>query len=212
MLENSTDFSAASAVAAVFSELQWGSHYRSTTALIRLRDTYAECVRAPEFKESTRLKALQSAAAYYVLYHTQLIWSTSNSFEVEAGGLTPDLPPDLLLHLHSDKWDGDGVLECLLRTKDRTGSVTSALFLSYLAPYWFCGGSDSDIRFRPSRLQTLYELIEVLEENWAFNPVTLTDCLLCAGAAMDFPLHPEDLIRTDKRYVPLPRMLTVALI
>jgi len=212
LLENSTDFSAASAVAAVFSELQWPSHYRSTTALIRLRDTYMECFRAPEFKKSTRLKALQSAAAYYVLYHTQLIWSTSNSLEVEVGGLTPDLPPDLLLHLHSDKWEGDDVFEHLLRTEDRTESVTSARFLSYLAPYWFCGDSDSAIRFRPSRLQTLYELIEVLENNRAFNPVTLTDCLLCAGAAMDFPLHPEDLIRTDKRCVPLPCMLTVALI
>ena len=89
LLENSTDFSAASAVAAVFSELQWPSHYRSTTALIRLRDTYVECFRAPELKGATRLKALQSAAAYYVLYHTQLIWSTSNSLKVEVGGFPP---------------------------------------------------------------------------------------------------------------------------
>ena len=208
LLENSTDFSAATAVAAVFSELQWPSHYRSMTALIRFRDTYVECFRAPEFKQATRLKALQSAAAYYVLYHTQLIWSTSNSLEVEVG----ELPPDLLLHLHSDKWDGDDVFEHLLRTEDRTESVTSAQFLSYIAPYWFCGDSDSAIRFRPSRLQTLYELIEVLERNRAFNAVTLTDCLLCVGAAMDFPLHPEDLIRTDKRYFPHPYRLTVALI
>ena len=204
LLENSTDFSAASAVAAVFSELQWPSHYHSTTALIRLRDTYTECFRAPEFKNTTRLRALQSAAAYYVLYHTQLIWSTSNSFDVDVGGLLSDLPPDLLLHLHSDKWDGDDVFEYLLHTEDRTELVTSARFLSYIAPYWFCGDSDSAIRFRPSRLQSLYELVEVLERNRAFNPATLTDCLLCAGAAMDFPLHPEDLIRADKRYVPLP--------
>jgi len=208
LLENSTDFSAASAIAAVFSELQWPSHYRTTTALIRLRDTYVECFRAPEFKGATRLRALQSAAAYYVLYHTQLVWSTSNGLEVEVGGLPPDHPPDLLLHLHGDKWDGDDVFEYLLHTKDRTEPVTSARFLSYVAPYWFCGDSDSAIRFRPSRLQTLYELIEVLEENRAFNAVTLTDCLLCAGAAMDFPLHPEDLIRTDKRCVPLPYLLT----
>ena len=203
LLENSTDFSAASAVAAVFSELQWPSHYHSTTALIRLRDTYAECFRAPELKKSTRLKALQSAAAYYVLYHTQLIWSTSNRLEVEAGGLPPDLPPDLFLH-HADKWDRNDVFEHLLRTKDRTESVTSARFLSYIAPYWFCGDSDSTIRFRPSRLQTLYELIEVLEDNRVLDAVTLTDCFLCVGAVMDFPLHPEDLVRVDKRYVPSP--------
>jgi len=199
LLENSTDFSAASAVAAVFFEIQWPSHHHSTTALIRLRDTYMECFRAPELKKSTRLKALRSAAAYYVLYHTQLIWNTSNNLGVDVGGLTPDLPPDLLLHLHNDEWDGDDVFEYLLHTKDRTESATSARFLSYIAPYWFCGDSDSNIRFRPSRLQTLYELIEVLEDSRVFNPVTLTDCLLCAGAAMDFPLHPEDLIRTDKR-------------
>ena len=202
LLENSTDFSAGSAVAAVFSELQWPSHYHSTTALIRLRDTYVECFREPELKKSTRLKALQSAAAYYVLYHTQLIWSASNSLDVEVGGLPPDLPPDLLLRLHSDKWDGDDVFEHLLRTEDHSDSVTSMRFLSYIAPYWFCGDSDSAIKFRPSRLQTLYELIEVLEENRALDPVALTDCFLCAGAVMDFPLHPEDLVRVDKRCVP----------
>ena len=59
-------------------ELQWPSHYPSTTALIRLRDTYVECFRAPESDKSTRLEALQSAAAYYVLRHTQLVWNTSN--------------------------------------------------------------------------------------------------------------------------------------
>jgi hypothetical protein len=40
-----------------------------------------------------------------------------------------------------------------------------------------------------------------LETSKALVPATLTDCLLCVGAAMDFPLHPEDLIRVDKRYV-----------
>ena len=203
LLENSTDYSAATAVAAIFSEFQWPSHYRSTTALIRLRDTYVECFRAPEFKKSTRLKALQSAAAYYVLYHTQLIWSTSKNLEVEAEKLPPDLPPDLLLHQHGDEWNGDDVFEYLLHIEERSEPVTSARFLSYIAPYWFCGDSDSAIRFRPSRLQTLSDLIDVLEESRALGPATVTDCILCAGAAMDFPLHPEDLIRIDKRYVPL---------
>jgi len=206
LLENSTDFSAASAVAAVFSEIQWPSHHRSTTALIRLRDTYMECFRTPDFKKSTRLKALQSAAAYYVLYHTQLIGSTSKSLKVEVEKLPPDLPPDLFVHPPSDnKWDGDDVFEYLLHIEDRSEPVTSAQFLSYIAPFWFCGDSDAAIKFRPSRLQTLKELIEVLEKSQVLNPATVTDCILCAGAAMDFPLHPEDLIRVDKRCVSLPR-------
>jgi hypothetical protein len=208
LLENSTDFSAASAVAAVFSEFQWPSHHRSTTALVRLRDTYMECFRASEFKKSARLKALQSAAAYYVLYHTQLIWNVSNNLEVEAGKLPPpDLHPDLFLHLPNDAWGGDDVFEYLLHTKDRSENITSARFLSYVAPYWFCGDSDNTIKFRPSRLQTLYELIEVLEKSQMLNAATLTDCVLCVGATMDFPLHPEDLIRVDKRCVLLPHML-----
>ena len=202
LLENSTDFSAASAVAAVFSEIQWPSHYHSTTALIRLRDTYVECFRAPEFNKPTRLKALQSAAAYYVLYHTQLIWSTLQSFEVEVEvkKLPHDLPPDLL-HIPSDEWGGDDVFEYLLHTQDRSEPVTSARFLSYIAPYWFCGDSDATIKFRPSRLQQLSELIEVLENSHALTPATVTDCVLCAGAVMDFPLHPDDLVRVDKRCV-----------
>ena len=65
LLENSTDYSAATAAAAVFSEFQWRSHQCSTTSLIRLRDAYVECFRALEFKKSTRLKALQFSAAYY---------------------------------------------------------------------------------------------------------------------------------------------------
>ena len=211
LLENSTDHSVASAVAAVFPEFQWPSHLRSTTALIRLRDMYAECFRAPEFDRSTRLKALQSAAAYYVLHHTQLIWSTSKSLEVETEILR-DLPTDLLLHQHTEEWGGDDVFEHLLRIEDRSEPVTSARFLSYIAPYWFCGDSDATIRFRPSRLQTLNELIEVLEKSQALTPATVTDCVLCTGAAVDLPLHPEDLIRVDKRWVVLLNlMLTVKL-
>ena len=212
LLENSTDSSAASAAAAAFFEFQWPSHHRSTTALVRLRDTYVECFRATEFKESIRLKALESAAAYYVLYHTQLIWSISNGLKVEVEKLPPDLPPDLFLHLSGNEWDGDGVFEYLLRIDDRSEPTTSVLFLSYIAPYWFCGDSDTTIMSRPSRLGTLRELIKVLEESRALNPATLTDCILCVGAAMDFPLHPEDLIRVDKRCVQSSCTLTMVLI
>ena len=63
LLEESTDFSTASAVAAVFPEFQWPSHYCSTTALIRLRDTYVGGFWAPESNKSARFEALQSAAA-----------------------------------------------------------------------------------------------------------------------------------------------------
>ena len=202
LLENSTDFSAASAVAAVFSEFQWPSNRHSTTALIRLRDTYAECFRAPKFDKTSRLKALQSAAAYYVLYHAWLIRSTSKTCEVGVEEPPSDLPPDLFLYKHGDAWGRDDLFEYLLRVKDRSEPVKSAQFLSYIAPYWFCGDSDAAIRFRASRLQTLYELIDVLEDNNALDPATFADCVLCVGAAMDFPLHPEDLIRVDKRCVP----------
>ena len=290
LLENSTDSSAASAVAAVFSDFQLPPRYCSTTALIRLRDAYEECFQAPEFKKPARLRALQSAVAYYVLYHTQLVWYTSNQIRGEVEELPVDLPPDLFLHRHRDKWDGDGVFEHLLRTKDCSDSMKSMRLLSYIAPYWFCGDSDSSVWSRPNRLQTLYELIEVLEEALTkspalaksqaleneglerlqamtkeasersheealerspvseskelkksqaleraaleesqvlerealkesqaskkyrpLDPAALTDCLLCAGAAMDFPLHPEDLIRADKRCVPPLCILTVAL-
>jgi len=204
LLENSTDFSAVTAVAAVFSELQWPSHHRSTTALIRLRDTFIECFRASEFCRNSRLKALQSAAAYYVLYHTQLIWTTSKCLAVEKEKLPRDLPTDLFLHKY--KWD-EGVFERLLRIEDRSEPVTSARFLSYIAPYWFFGDSDATIRSRPSRLQTLNEHIEVLEKSRALTLASLTDCILCVGAAMDFPLHPEDLIRVDKRCVPPTRLI-----
>ena len=200
LLENSTDSSAVSAVAAAFSQLQWLSDDRSTTtALVRLRDTYAECLRAPGFKESARLQALESAAAYYVLYCDRLIWSNSNGFKVDVR----QLPPDLLLHLHDGQWGGDDVFEYLLRIEDRSEPVTSARFLSYIAPYWFCGHSDSTVRFRPGRLEAMDRLIEVLEEHQVLGPATLADCVLSVGAAMDLPLHPEDLIRVDKRYVPL---------
>jgi len=76
-----------------------------------------ECFRAPVLDESARLKALQSAAAYYVLYHTQLIWSTSTSFEAVVEKLPFYLPPDLFLSLHDDKWDGDDVFEYLFTSK-----------------------------------------------------------------------------------------------
>ena len=204
MLENSTDFSASTAVAAIFSEFQWPSHQRSNTALIRFRDVYVECFRAPEFNKATRLKALQTAAAYYVFYHTQLIWSASKSFQVEVGRIPSDLPPDLFLHKETGHWGGDDLFEYLLHIKERSEPVTSARFLSYIAPYWFCGDSDSAIRFRTSRLQIVNELIQVLEDSQAFTAVTLTNCMLCVGATMDFPLHPEDLIRVDKRCVRLP--------
>ena len=212
LLENSTDFSAATAVAAVFSEIQWPAHHPSTTALIRLRDTYEECFRSPRFDKSTRFKALQSSAAYYVLYHTWLIWSTSKSLGIEVEKFPLELPPDLFLHKHSEQWDGDDLFEYLLHTRDRSEPVTSARFLSYIAPYWFCGDSDSAIKFRSTRLEKLNELIDVLEDSQALIPATLTDCVLCVGAAMDFPLHPEDLIRVDKRcviFLPASRMTLI---
>jgi len=217
LLENSTDFSAASAFAAVFSEFQCPSHYRSTTALIRLRDTYVECFRAPvlekpALEKPARIRALQSAAAYYVLYHTQLVWNTFKSLDIEVGKLPADLPPDLFLHLHNDQWKGNDVFEYLLHIEDRSEPGTSARFLSYIAPYWFCGDSDTTVRFRPIRLQTLLELIEVLKDSKALNVATLTECVLCVGATMDFPLHPEDLIRVDKRCVSLAHTLAVVLI
>ena len=212
LLENSTDFSAATAVAAVFSEFQWPSHHRSATALIRLRDAYTECFRASVFDRSARRKALQSAAAYFVLYRSRLIWSTSKSCEVEVEKLPSELPPDLLLYKYSEEWHGYDLFEYLLRIEDRLVPVESARFLSYIAPYWFCGDSDSAIKFRSSRLQTLGELIAVLEISGALVPATLTDCVLCVGAAMDFPLHPEDLIRVDKRYVPSPGKVKAVLI
>jgi hypothetical protein len=206
LLENSTDFSVAAAVAAVFSKVQLPSHHHPFTALIRLRDTYLECFRAPKPEEPIRLKALQSAAAYYVLYHTQLIWCTWKSLEVEVEGLPRRLPSDLFLHGHDYGWDRKGVFEYLLHVdvEDRSEPVKSARFLSYIAPYWFCGDSNSAIVSRPVRLQTLNKLIEVLGESQALNDATVTDCILCVGAAMDFPLHPEDLIRVDKRCAQLP--------
>jgi len=203
LLENSTSPSAASAVTAVFSKLQWPSCHPSITALVRLHDVYMECVQAPEFKESTSLKALQSAAAYYVLYHTQFIWDALNRLKGGVGKLLPGLPPDLL-HLHGDKWGGDDVFEHLLRIENRSEPFMSGQFLAHIAPYWVCGDSDATMKFRPKRLGTLCELIDVLEESQMLNPITLTDCILSVGVAVDFPLHPDDLIRIDKRCVPFP--------
>ena len=205
LLENSTDFSAATAVAAVFSEFQWPSHHRSSTALIRLHDTYIGCFRGSESKKYTRIKALQSAAAYYVLYHTQLIWSTWRNLEVETRKLPASLPPDLFLYQHNEEWGGDDVFEYLLHldAESRLEPVESPRFLSYIAPYWFCGDSDAAIRFQPGRLQTLNELIRVLEQSCTLDPATLTNCVLCVGVVMDLPLHPEDLVRVNKRCAPL---------
>ena len=202
LLENSTDFSAATAVAAAFPVFQWPSHHRSTTttALVRLRDAYDQCFRAPKLDESTRLKALQSSAAYYVLYHTWLIWTTSKNPGIEVEKLPSGLPSDLLLN-HQGEWNGNDLFEYLLSTGDRSEPVTSARFLSYVAPYWFCGDSDSAIIFRSHRLGRLSELISVLESSKTLTLETLTNCVFCVGAAMDFPLHPEDLIRVDKRCV-----------
>jgi hypothetical protein len=214
LIENSTDFSAAAAVAAAFSEFQWPSHHHSIKALIRLRDTYIECFRAPKFDKPARLHALQSAAAYYVLYHAWLLWSESNSGEVEVEKPPSDLPLDLLLlHKDSDEWHGCDLFEYLqLHVGDRSVPVKSAEFLSYIAPYWFCGDSDSTVRFRSGRLQSLDELINILKDSKALVPTTLTNCVLCVGAAMDFPLHPEDLVRVDKRCVLLLDTLRVVLI
>ena len=213
LIENSTDFSAATAVAAVFSEFQWPSHHPTTTALIRLRDTYLECFRGHKSDRLARLQALQSAAAYYVLYHARLIWNTAKGCEAEVEELPADLPPDLLLlHKDSEEWHGCDLFECLLRIKDRSAPMTSARFLSYIAPYWLCGDTDSSIKVRWSRLQFLDELIAVLESSRALGPGTLTDCVLCVGVAMDFPLHPENLIRVDKRYVLPLDMLRMVLI
>jgi len=210
LLENSTSSSAASAVTAVFSKLQWPSCHPSITALVRLHDVYMESVKAPEDK-SASLKALQSAAAYYVLYHTQFIWDALNCLKGGVVKLPPSLPPDLL-RLHGDRWGREDVFEHLLQIEDRSEPFMSGQFLAYIAPYWVCGDSDGAMKFRPKRLETLRELIVVLEASQMLNPITLTDCILSVGVAVDFPIHPDDLIRIDKRCVPLPHLLTSGLI
>jgi hypothetical protein len=200
LLENSTGLWAGTAVAAAFPEFQWPSHHGSTTALVRLRDTYKECLRPHKPSKSDRLKALQSATAYYVLYHTQLFWNAANDLENEVEKITPELPPDLLCDREAG-WENQDLFEYLLRTEDRSEPVMSARFLSYIAPYWCCGDPDPTTRFQHTRLLNIGELIQVLENYQALNHATLTDCLLCVGAIMDLPLHPEDLIRVDKRCV-----------
>ena len=200
LLENDTDFSAAAAFVAMFSELQWPFKRPCTIALIRLREAYEQCFQTSKFDDSTRLKALQSAAAYYVIYHTQLI---REALRTPACGekLPTDLPLDLFIHERTGEWGGEGVFEYLLHLEDRSEPVTSARFLSYIAPYWFCGDSDSGIQSRPRRLEKMYKLVDALEKSQAFTPATLANCVLCVGATMDFPLHAEDLVRVDKRYV-----------
>jgi len=212
LLENSTDSSTASAVAVIISESQLPSCSVPTVALVRLHDAYTEGFRAPDFNGSVRLRALHSATAYYVLYHAQLVRTTFESLEIEVERLPPDLPPDLFLHLHNDEWNGSSVFEHLLRIEDRSEPGTSARFLSYIAPYWFLGDSDATVGSRPSRLQALYELVEVLKKSQALNLATLTECFLCVGVALDFPIHPEDLIRVDKRFVSFAHSLMVILI
>ena len=204
LLEHSTDFSAATAVAAVFPEFQWPSHHPCTTALVRLRDTYLECFRLRHKpNKSTRLKALQSAAAYYVLYHTQFLWYTAKGLDAEMEKLSSDLPHDLLVYKHSEEWDRLDLFEYLLKTNDRSESVTSARFLSYIAPYWVCGESDISVKVRPDRCLEMGGLIQELEDSQELDLATITNCLLSVGALMHFPLHPEDLIRVDKRCVRL---------
>ena len=194
LLENSTSFSAATAIAAVFQEFQWPSNYSTPTALLRFRGTYMECFQKRELDKPTRLKALQAAAAYYVLYHTQLIWSASRNSEA---GMLSGLDADLVLK-DVDQWGQYDLFEYILHAEDRSDPVTSVQFLSYIAPFWFCGDAGPALRFRPSRLGSLEELIQVLEASHALVPSTLTDCVLSLGAAMDFPLHPDDMIRVDK--------------
>jgi hypothetical protein len=189
--------------------------------------------------------------------------------------LPPDPLSDLLPDLFIYKSQGElyeGLFQYLLSVDvgDRSEPVKSARFLSYIAPYWFCGDTDLTVTSRPIRLKTLNKLVKVLEESRAFEEsrrlegsraleeswrlersraleesqrpeesqrleesrmleeyerfeesqrlkraqasrtpwveesraltsATLTDCILCAGAAMYFPLHPKDLIRFDKR-------------
>ena len=199
LLENSTDFSAATAVAAVFPEFQWPSHHSSTAALVRLRDTYTECLQ-PHKVGGCRLEALESAAAYYVLYHTQLLRNTTKGLVIKAEKLPPELPPDLLSE-HKEEWGCPDLFTYLLHVKDRSESVTSARFLSYIAPYWFCGNSDSERESLCKRSSPMHTLFQVLEDSQALNSATLTECVLCVGATMGFPLHPEDLVRVNKRCV-----------
>ena len=205
LLEKSTDLSAATAFAAVFTEFRWPSHHHSKTALVRLRDTYTECFRqGNKLDESTRLKALESASAYYVLYHTQLLWNAAKGDEI-VKKLPSELPHDLLdeHRKERDEWNaGADLFEYLLHlhVEDRSESVTSARFLSYIAPYWSCGNSE-DLWSRPRRFEQINELIQVLEDSRELDRGTVTDCVLCVGAMVDFPLHPEDLIRADKRCV-----------
>ena len=112
----------------------------------------------------------------------------------------PSPSPDHFLQ-HGERWEGEDVFKYLFRIEDRSAPGTSARLLSHIAPYWFCGDLDTTVTFRPSRLQNLEGIIEVLEKYHALNGETITDCTFCMGAVADFPLHPEDLIRVDKRHV-----------
>ena len=105
------------------------------------------------------------------------------------------------MHMRPEEWVQDNLFELLLHDAERPEPVVSARFLSYIAPYWFCGDSDHAVRSWSACLQTLSKLTERLEAAKELIPATIADCLLYAGAMVDFPLHPEDLIRVDKRCV-----------
>ena len=204
LLENPTDFSAAiaaaTAVATIFPTSQWLYYPPSSRGLTRFYTAYIMSFQVPTFDKSARLKALQSAAAYYLLYRTRLLQHASKGCEDELEKLPHGLSPDPLL-AHSHLWGGYDLFQYLLHIEDRSKPVESVRFLSYIAPYWFCGDSDAAVKSRSDRLYTMYKLIAVLERSKELDPETLTNCVLCVGAAMDFPLHPKDLIRVDKRCV-----------
>jgi len=157
LLENFTDFATTSTVVAAFTEIQWPSHHDSSIAtLVHLRDMYMECFQSPE---PDRLTAIQFAAAYYVLYHTQFIWGTSNGLSAEVMKPLTDLPSDLFRGPHSHIWDEEGMFEYILGTGDRSEPATSARSLSYISPYWVLGDSSSTTRDRLSCLGRLNEVI-----------------------------------------------------
>lgn len=154
-------------------------------------------MRDPENTETTRLQALRSAAVYYVLRHMQLIWTASRGFWV--GRLFSDFSADLPLNPPVNDLGGDDLFE-YLHTRGRSDAVTFARFFSYIAPYWFWGVSGPAIRSLSARLETLHELINVLEGPNALTPAILTECVLCVGVATCLPPHPDDSIRVKKGY------------
>ena len=55
-------------------------------------------------------QGLQSAAAYYVLHHTRLLWISAKNPGIEVQKRPSSLPPDLFLHIHGEEWGGDALL------------------------------------------------------------------------------------------------------